>query len=134
MARFPDDYPIAILQGSHRPGHSKRLRVLDNRIQWLAAKLPTLPGRIGEAPAAAYMLNELATLAIVVEMIEGRFPMGAPQRFTLSDLDILSASVRARMDHAGLADDGRYQTVLAKIKDLQTHIRNSIAADQADKE
>ena len=135
MARFPDDYPIAILQGSYRPGHSKRLRVLANRMEWLADKLRSFPGRIGEAPAAAYVLNELATLAIVVEMIEGRFPHGAPQRFTLDELDVLAEAVRARMDPCPSArHDDRHQAVLAKIVQLQTHVSNNIAADQAEKE
>jgi hypothetical protein len=126
VSKFPDDYPIETLQGARRPGHHARMRVLAGRVAWLITKIMTFPERARD-PAAGYLARELATIAIVVEMIEGRFPMGAPQRFTRHELEILRTLVGAR---AALQHDPDYQTLLTKITGIQANIANQAEQEQ----
>ena len=69
MSRFPEDHAIVLLQGARKPSWQKALRALARRTVWLSKKIETFPMR-AQDPAASYLVEELAAVAVAVEAIE----------------------------------------------------------------
>lgn len=69
MSHFPEDHVIVMLQGAKKPSRKDALRALARRAAWLSNKIETFAGRALD-PAASYLVEELASVAIAVEAIE----------------------------------------------------------------
>ena len=68
-ARLAEEHAIALLRGGSRPSRKKVLQALARRAAWLSKKIEAFAGRALD-PAASYLVEELASVAIAAEVIE----------------------------------------------------------------